>query len=146
MGGTISVYPRYPRPRRLFGSDPLPTTRKTLDTRQQRPYWRSSWRAAATRKEKTSGTLGAKRECRRVKLANGSTSIDCNYISEFPTTRSGDSWVPPHACPYTVDDVEFYSLKLIQHHCDVDCTFGGRPELWTLAPHRAQWTGPARYR
>ena len=42
-------------------------------------------------------------------------------ILEFPTVRSREPWVPPHARPRTVDDIEFYSLKLIQHLCNVAC-------------------------
>jgi hypothetical protein len=41
-------------------------------------------------------------------------------ILEFPATRPRASWVPRHACPCTVDDIEFHSLKLIQHFLQCD--------------------------
>jgi hypothetical protein len=57
-------------------------------------------------------------------------------ILEFPTARSRDPWVPRHARPCTVDDVEFYSLKLIQHLCNVTC----RPvTLWPSDRYGAKW-------
>jgi hypothetical protein len=59
-------------------------------------------------------------------------------ILEFPTTRSRGTWVPPHARPCTVDDVEFYSLKLIQQLCNVTC----RPvTLWPSDRYGPRWAG-----
>src|SRR6516165_9656227 len=59
-------------------------------------------------------------------------------ILEFPGTRPRDPWVPPHARPCTVDDVEFYSLKLIQHLCNVTC----RPvTLWPSDRYGPRWAG-----
>jgi hypothetical protein len=72
------------------------------------------------------GTVG------RSKYVNGDTNIDYNYI------RSRAPWVPQHARPCTVDDVEFYSLKLIQHLCNVTC----RPvTLWPSDRYGPRWVG-----
>src|SRR5215472_16738962 len=59
-------------------------------------------------------------------------------ILEFPGTRSRDPWVPRHARSCTVDDIEFHSLKLIQHLCDVTC----RPlTLWPSDCYGSRWAG-----
>ena len=59
-------------------------------------------------------------------------------ILEFPTPRVRAAWVPPHASPCTVDDVEFYYLKLIQHLCNVTC----RPlTLWPSDRYGPRWAG-----
>src|SRR5215472_18662834 len=59
-------------------------------------------------------------------------------ILEFPGARSRDPWAPRHARPCTVDDVEFYSLKLIRHLCDVTC----RPlTLWPSDRYGPRWAG-----
>jgi hypothetical protein len=62
---------------------------------------------------------------RSIELASHNVRMDTQRsiatILEFPTTRSHGTWVPRHARPCTVDDVEFYSLKLIQHLCNVTC-------------------------
>ena len=59
-------------------------------------------------------------------------------ILEFPTASVRAPWVPPHARPCTVDDVEFYSLKLIQHLCNVTC----RPvTLWPSDRYGVRWAG-----
>jgi len=54
------------------------------------------------------------------KCTSGRTNIDCNSIG-VPRGKVRAAWVPPHARPCTVDDVEFYHLKLIQHVCNVTC-------------------------
>jgi len=41
-------------------------------------------------------------------------------ILEFPATRMRDPWVPSHARPYTVEGIEFHSLKLIEAMTAVD--------------------------
>jgi hypothetical protein len=46
-----------------------------------------------------------------------------------------------HARPCTVDDVEFYSLKLIQHLCNVTCR---RVTLWPSNRYGPRWTGEER--
>jgi uncharacterized protein YjiS (DUF1127 family) len=46
------------------------------------------------------------------------TQTSVATILEFPSTRTRTSWVPRRARPCAVDDVEFYSLKLIQHLCN----------------------------
>jgi hypothetical protein len=57
-------------------------------------------------------------------------------ILEFPTPEVRAAWVPPHARPCTVDDVEFYYLKLIQHLCNVTC----RPlTLWPSDRYGPGW-------
>jgi hypothetical protein len=59
-------------------------------------------------------------------------------ILEFPTRSVRAAWVPPHARPCTVDDVEFYCLKLIQHLCNVTC----RPlTLWPSDRYGPRWAG-----
>jgi hypothetical protein len=59
-------------------------------------------------------------------------------ILEFPVTRSREPWVPRHARPCTVDDVESYSLKLIQHLCNVTC----RPvTFWPSDRYGQRWAG-----
>ena len=59
-------------------------------------------------------------------------------ILEFPTARSREPWVPRHARPGTVDDIEFYSLRLIQHLCNVTC----RPiTLWPSDRCGPKWAG-----
>ena len=59
-------------------------------------------------------------------------------ILEFPTPRVRAAWVPPHARPCTVDDVEFYYLELIQHLCNVAC----RPlTLWPSDRYGPRWAG-----
>jgi hypothetical protein len=60
-------------------------------------------------------------------------------ILEFPSTRTREPWVPQHARPCTVDNIEFYSLKLIQHLCNVTCR---SVTLWP-SDHMAR-SGPAR--
>jgi hypothetical protein len=59
-------------------------------------------------------------------------------ILEFPTARSREPWVPRHARPCTVDDIEFYSLTLIQHLVNVTC----RPvTLWPSDRYGPRWAG-----
>ena len=59
-------------------------------------------------------------------------------ILEFPTQKVRAAWAPPHARPCTVDDVEFYYLKLIQHLCNVNC----RPlTLWLSDRYGLRWAG-----
>jgi hypothetical protein len=59
-------------------------------------------------------------------------------ILEFPTPRVRAAWVPPHARPCAVDDVEVYYLKLIQHLCNVTC----RPlTLWPSDRYGPRWAG-----
>jgi hypothetical protein len=59
-------------------------------------------------------------------------------ILEFPTPRVRVARVPAHARPCTVDDVEFYYLKLIQHLCNVTC----RPlTLWPSDRYGPRWAG-----
>jgi hypothetical protein len=73
------------------------------------------------------------------KCAYANTNIDCNYILEFPAARPRDPWVPRHARQCTVDDIEFYSLKLIWHLRNVTC----RPlTLWPSDCYGARWAGP----
>ena len=54
------------------------------------------------------------------KCANRSTNINCNYI-RIPWCEIARSMVPRHARQCAVDDIEFHSLKLIEHLCDVTC-------------------------
>jgi len=64
--------------------------------------------------------------------------ISIATILEFPTARLREPWVPRHASPCTVDDVEFYSLKLIRHLCNVTC----RPvTLWPSDRYGPTWAG-----
>jgi hypothetical protein len=57
-------------------------------------------------------------------------------ILEFPSARARAPWVPRHTRPCTVDDVEFYYLKLIQHLCHVTC----RPlTLWPSDCYGPRW-------
>jgi hypothetical protein len=59
-------------------------------------------------------------------------------ILEFPIERTRAPWVPPHTRQCTVDDVEFYSLRLLQHLCNV--TF--RPlTLWPSDRYGPRWAG-----
>jgi hypothetical protein len=59
-------------------------------------------------------------------------------VLEFPTARVRGLWVPPPTRPCAVDDVEFYSLKLIQHLCNVTC----RPlTLWPSDRYGPRWAG-----
>ena len=39
---------------------------------------------------------------------------------EFPATKMRDPWVPSPARPYTVEGIEFHSLKLIEAMTAVD--------------------------
>jgi hypothetical protein len=70
--------------------------------------------------------------------ADAQTQTSIATILEFPTPRVRATWVPAHARPCTVDDVEFYYLKLIQHLCNVTC----RPlTLWPSDRYGPQWAG-----
>jgi hypothetical protein len=40
---------------------------------------------------------------------------------ELHGTRLRDLWMPRHARPCTTDDIEFHSLKLTQHLCNMTC-------------------------
>jgi hypothetical protein len=71
------------------------------------------------------------------KYVNGA-QISIATILEFPDARSREPWVPRHTRPCTVDEVEFYSLKLIQHLCNVTC----RPvTLWPSDRYGPRWAG-----
>jgi hypothetical protein len=71
------------------------------------------------------------------KCVNGHTNIDCNDIG-VPYHKVTRTVGAPHARPCTIDDVEFYSLKLIQHLCNVTC----QPvTLWPSDRYGAKWTG-----
>jgi hypothetical protein len=60
------------------------------------------------------------------------------HVLEFPSGRPGEPWVPRHARQCTVEDVEFYWLKLIQHLCNVTC----RPlTLWSSDRYGPRWAG-----
>jgi hypothetical protein len=66
------------------------------------------------------------------------TQTSIATILEFHGGRPREPWVPPHARPCTVDDVEFYSLRLIQHLCNVTC----RPlTLWPSDRYGLRWAG-----
>jgi hypothetical protein len=84
------------------------------------------------------GTLVPQLERRgESKCTSGRTNIDCNNIG-VPHPRVRATWVPAHARPCTVDDVEFYYLKLIQHLCNVTC----RPlTLWPSDRYGPRWAG-----
>jgi hypothetical protein len=59
-------------------------------------------------------------------------------ILEFPDRRTRKPWVPRHTRPCTIDDVEFYWLKLIQHLGNVTC----RPlTLWPSDCYGPRWAG-----
>jgi len=67
------------------------------------------------------------------------TQTSIATILEFPGEKPRDPWVPRHARPCTVDDIEFQSLKLIQHLCNVTC----RPlTLWPSDRYGSRWAGP----
>ena len=67
------------------------------------------------------------------------TQTSIATILELPGPRVRDPWVPRHTRPCTVDDVEFYSLKLIRHLCNVTC----RPlTLWPSDCYGPWWAGP----
>jgi hypothetical protein len=67
------------------------------------------------------------------------TQTSIATILEFPSEKPRDPGVPRHARPCTVDDIEFQSLKLIQHLCDVTC----RPlTLWPSDRYGSRWAGP----
>jgi hypothetical protein len=51
--------------------------------------------------------------------------------------RGRAPWVPPHARPCTIADVEFYSLKLIRHLCNVTC----RPLTLWPSDRYPRWAG-----
>src|ERR1700747_1819679 len=58
---------------------------------------------------------------------------------EFPSARSRGPWEPRHVRQCTVDDIEFYSFKLIRHLCNVTC----RPlTLWPSDCYGTRWAGP----
>jgi hypothetical protein len=72
-----------------------------------------------------------------LKCTSGRTNIDCNDIG-VPYHEVARTLVPPHARQCTVDDIEFYSLKLIQHLCNVTC----RPvTLWPSDRYGPRWAG-----
>ena len=82
--------------------------------------WRLNWSAEASQNARV----------------DAQTSIAT--ILEFPTPRVRAAWVPAHARPCTVDDVEFHYLKLIQHLCNVTC----RPlTLWPSDRYGPRWAG-----
>jgi hypothetical protein len=77
------------------------------------------------------GNLGGSR------CANASTNIDCNDIG-VPYHEVTRPVGPQHARLCTVDDIEFYSLKVIQHLCNVTC----RPvTLWPSDRYDPRWAG-----
>src|SRR5215467_11912676 len=60
------------------------------------------------------------------------------YWSSPPRGRAPRGCLHTLARPCTVDDVEFYSLKLIQHLCNVTC----RPvTLWPSDRYGPRWAG-----
>jgi hypothetical protein len=57
----------------------------------------------------------------------------------FPVARVRAPCVSRHARPCAVDNIEFYSLKLIQHLCNVT----RRPlTLWSSDCYGPRWAGP----
>jgi hypothetical protein len=59
-------------------------------------------------------------------------------ILEFPSASSRGPWEPRHVRQCTVDDIEFYSLKLVRHLCNVSC----RPlTLWPSDRYGPRWAG-----
>jgi hypothetical protein len=57
-------------------------------------------------------------------------------ILEFPT--GAETWIPPHARRCTADDVEFHSLKLLQHLANASC----KPlTLWPSQNYGPRWSG-----
>src|SRR6516164_2841706 len=59
-------------------------------------------------------------------------------ILEFPSTRPRHPCDPRRLRRCTVEDIEFYSLKLIRHLCDVTC----RPlTLWPSDRYGPRWAG-----
>lgn len=57
-------------------------------------------------------------------------------ILEFPTVA--ESWIPPHASQCTADDIEFHSLRLLQHSANASC----KPvTLWPSQNCGPRWAG-----
>jgi hypothetical protein len=57
-------------------------------------------------------------------------------ILEFPTVE--EAWIPPHARRCTADDIEFDSLKLLQHLANASC----KPvTLWPSQNYGPRWAG-----
>jgi hypothetical protein len=57
-------------------------------------------------------------------------------ILEFLTVA--ESWIPPHARQCTADDIEFHSLKLLQHLANASC----KPvTLWPSHNYGRRWAG-----
>jgi hypothetical protein len=57
-------------------------------------------------------------------------------ILEFPTVA--EAWIPPHARRCTADDIEFDSLKLLQHLANASC----KPvTLWPSQSYGPRWAG-----
>ena len=84
------------------------------------------------------GTLVPQLERRGESKCRVDAQTSIATILEFPTPSVRVAWVPPHARPCTVDDVEFYYLKLIQHLCNVTC----RPlTLWPSDRYGPRWAG-----
>ena len=72
------------------------------------------------------------------KCRSGRTNIDCNNIGVPHPKGTRGVGVSPHARRCTIDDVEFYYLKLIQHLCNVTC----RPlTLWPSDRYGPRWAG-----
>jgi hypothetical protein len=66
------------------------------------------------------------------------TQTSIATILEFPDRTVRAPWVPRHARQCIVDDMEFYSLGLIQHLCNVTC----RPlTLWPSDCYGPRWAG-----
>jgi hypothetical protein len=57
-------------------------------------------------------------------------------ILEFPTLA--EAWIPSHAGQCTADDIEFHSMKLLQHLADASC----KPlTLWPSENYGPRWAG-----
>lgn len=60
----------------------------------------------------------------RIQNVRMDTQTSVATILEFPATGTCESWVPRHGRRCNVDEIEFHSLKLIQHHCNDWVTYG----------------------
>jgi hypothetical protein len=58
-------------------------------------------------------------------------------ILEF--RAKAESWIPSHARQCTADDIEFHTLRMLQHLADASC----KPvTLWPSQNYGPRWAGP----
>jgi hypothetical protein len=136
--------------RSAFGMRPLAVSRPTRSS----PRWNSSSLACSHVAQRTSAWEYERNAWYLRSIVSGSAAFrkirsgcpasdypPSEHVATYgkvPRLINRSSWVPQHARPCTVDDIEFHSIKPIQHLCNVTC----RPlTLWPSDRYGQRWAG-----